>query len=1186
MFDSNIHSVSTEYHSFATNDFALESLGIASYSTSSLKRYLVDKPSDDVKDLFDNTTQTAYDALVGKTSVDSLSILVFNEENKVYEAKTGSDIFKTKSGTSVATDLPELLSKHNTNEWGIAIDEDVKQVVETIQGSYSGCITFHPSFSIKFGSNSQTRNPLVKVYLKPKSHSDTSRSLAQNGPPLISSVPKRPTGPKYGWQGTQNQPIGVYQNPSEGGNINPENGVAANLRLTYNPSIGEWESGTQQILARLLTDVGAAKIKDIPFDSIDDIAPDEFYNTESNYYMGQFEIGKALPISIEGGNPHMCGPNMTAIANDGNKKEKIQVVNRSPRSFKKGDVVMCSHIDGEWIIQGFDAGTTSVAPISLKLGKWSFAKFLADADSFFKDERYRSSNGRQYVQSVNGKQYEAYIRMRYYVSMFQGGGDNAAPAISNQSISSLSEMNNLNLIAKLNLYLPAAKPDQPYYVFDNADAVAAILSSLPTPSDYDFQPSKRYVQVTAFDQVGSHMGGTNQYNIIGRTNVSYSPDGAIDDNNLYQTNFPNFWGPIFTEGYSVQQAALLKKPRPMIPMNGSTRLGIERGSSFFVVSSDGTDILSATTEKNKTRDSNNFMFSNTRDAGLYQLPAEIGVNGSLSGNYSSPIESLDELAKLESPSKNLLDIYYNFFNSKKRYTWLASPSDSGNVYGLSSSQASKVQFSPLQLQYAAHAYKAFAPSNQTQYNRLRSGFFNTLTIGDTGGHLWGGLIPGNTSDGSVPTRGLAPFPLIGPDTVTNGEGPLGGPDLLPDSDSSSGDEKSNFVGIIVAKNKFGGGGSINFTTNQYFGLPKRVTSGGGQAGNVTVLPIGGGVAWVGPSNPSFTRGSPQWGSAEDRPNSFGTTALHVRIFDQWPDEQTIYDPRYFGVLHFNPLPIGMNIRTIRVDEGANPDLADWNPTKPLPKYARDVDQFDTSVDFRIPTYADPINQAMDNTPLPVGATVTREGSNGKAIRPVSEWRVNPIRRGQLLTGGGFRYYKRMIGLSDNCIIIDGGEGFSNDQEINLTKGAKCTVTVDGNGKITKVNFPGANHGEGFMPGDFSTSYKPPDSTVTLYGLRLTLNGGSKSASILFLNGFVYDKLAYDSCPLESTSGPIRLTLPSYRGEKATEGTNVSSVSLSPNRDGKYDAFYFFQNDILHTLLEPEAFVPGFHQYVNLEIGSS
>ena len=146
--------------------------------------------------------------------------------------------------------------------------------------------------------------------------------------------------------------------------------------------------------------------------------------------------------------------------------------------------------------------------------------------------------------------------------------------------------------------------------------------------------------------------------------------------------------------------------------------------------------------------------------------------------------------------------------------------------------------------------------------------------------------------------------------------------------------------------------------------------------------------------------------------------------------------------------------------------------------------------------------------------------------------------------------------------------------------------VGENGKMTKVTIKTENRGEGFVPSDFSGTYKAPNSTQTQYGLRLSLGGGSKSASILFLNGIVYDKLAYDACPLESTNGPVRLTLPSYRGEKATEGTNVSSVGLSPNRDGKYDAFYFFKNDILHTVLEPGAFIPGFHQYVKLEIGAS
>lgn len=1192
MFDSNIHSISTEYHSFNTDDFALKSLGIASYSISSIKRYLIDDPNDDVRDLFAESTASAYDALIGKTEgQEPLSILIFNKDTKTYDLKTGNDIFKTNSGTSVAADLSELLSKHNTNEWGIAVDDDVKEVIQNIQGSYSGCITFRPSFSIKFGSTTQNRTPLIKVYLKPKLQSDTTRSLAQNGPPLISATPKRPTGAKYGWQGTQEQPLGVYQNPSEGGNTNPANAVAGNLRLTYNSSIGEWESGTQQLLARLLTDVDAAKIKDIPFDSIDDIAPEEFYDPDSNYYMGQFAIGKALPISVEGGNPHMCGPNMTAASNDGNKKEKIQVVNRSPRGFKKGDVVVCSHIDGEWIIQGFDAGTTSVSPVTLKLGKWFFGKYIVDSDSFFKDSRYRSSAGKEYFQTVNGRQYEGYIRNKYYISMFELGGDGAVPPIQTEAIKKLSEMNDLKQIAKLNLYSPSPKSDQPYYVFDNTDELLAIASDIPSKDDYDFQTSKRYVQVTAFDQVGSHMGGTNQFNIIGRTNVTYSPDGNTSAD-LQQTELPNFWGPIFTEGYSTQQSSLLKKPRNMAPMNGSTRLGIRFGDPFFVVASDGSEILSTSTDKNKTLNPTNFMFANTKDAGLYQLPAEIGVNGSLSGNYSSPIESLDELARLETPNSNLLDVYYGFFNSFKRYTWLANIADSGNIYGLQPAQGSKIQFSPLQLQYAVHAYKASNASDQPKYNALRAQFFNTLTTGDTGGHLWGGLLNENPGQGYVPTRGLAPFPMIGPDTVTNGDGPIGGPDLLPDSDAVSTDEKSNFVGIIIAKNKFSGGGSINFTTSQYFGLPKVQQVAGGQGGGVTILPIGGGIGWVGPSNPSFTYGYPQWGSAEDNPSSFGTTSLHARVFDQWPDEQTIYDPRYFGVLHFNPLPLGGQVKSLTLDYFENPDLTNWDSSKPLPKYPRYVDQIESAVDFRVPTYAIPSNSinsvSLDNTVIPTGAIIDKNGCNNIAIRPTSEWRVNPIRRGQLLTGGGFRYYKRVIGLSaSNNIIINGGEGFSVSQEVSLVKGAKCIITSVGDkGDITGLIILDKDRGDGFTPNDFAGEYKPKDSNSTYYGLRLTLNGGSKAASVLFRNGIVYDKLAFDACPLESTNGPVRLTLPSYRGEKATEGTYVSSIGLSPNKDGKYDAFYFFHNDILHTALDQDAFIPGFNQYVKLEIGSS
>ena len=1204
MFDSNMYNRSTEYHSYLTDDFSLQSIGMSSYTKISMSGYL-DANNPDIREFFGNNIDQARQSLLGLASdlTEQLSILKFNPTTKEYELKQGNEIFQTDNGTSVATSLDDLLSKHNINEWGITTDDDLTQVIKNIQSSYSGCITFRPSFTI--APLSQTRTPLVKLYLKSKNNADTSRVLAQNNPPIIAAVPKRPTGASYGWQGTQNQPVGVYQKPSEGGNSNPANTVAAPIRLTYNSTIGEWESGTQQILARLLTDIDPAPLKPIP-DDIDSIDPSDFYTAESDYYLSQFTIGKALPLSLENANPHKCGPNMTAISNGGNKKEKIQVVNRAPRSFKKGDVVICNHIDGEWIINGFDAGTVTTPKANLKIGKWSFTKLLANADSFFKDDRCYTSGGAdpQYNTNISPDRYETICRKKFYAHMHAGGGDSAAPAISNASISSLSNLNDLNRIARLNLHTPSAKPDLPYYVFDKIDEAVALLSPLVTKQEYDFKPSQKYVQATIFDQLGTHMGGLRDYNLIGRTNASIAPNGGADNLFEYQSQIPHFWGPVFPDGYSSQQTEKLKTARPMISLTGSPRLGYARdnGTSFLISENlDGSDVLSASTAKNKTLDNKNFMFSDTRDGNLLQLPAEVGTNGSLSGNYASPIESLATLMSIEN-SPNIIDGYASYFNNKSRYVWLANAADSGDIYGLSPIQPGKIQFSPLQLELATHAYLQTNPEAQgsDNYARLSNSFYSYLASDvdkDLVNGTWGDLLFRNSDY----------FPKMGPDTFINGDGPLGGPDLLPDSDSSSGDEKSNFVGIIAAKNKFSAKNAITFTTKQYFGLPKVKQAAGGQLGGLTILPIGGGIGWIGPSNPSFTYGYPQWGSSEDSYDSFGTTALHVRIFDQWPDEQTIYDPRYFSVLHFNPLPMGSNVKSIIVDNGITFDDNTWTPDKGVDsvRYKRSVDQIENSaVDFRIPTYAHPTDVSIDNTPIPTGSIVTKDGVGGKAMRKPSEWRVNPIRRGQLLTKGGFRYYKRVVGVDVGvsipvsesfASIASRGKGFTVGQKIT-TADKKIEIqvySVNQEGGITA--FLVNDKGEGLSVTDFKPSHKiKPDATSTEFttnGYKINISGqngdSGSGAALVFKQGLVYDKLQYDPCPLESTNGPIRLTMSSNRGESAVEGEYTATVGLSSenNSSGKYDAFYFFHNDILHTLLAPGIFAPGYGQYVALEISA-
>jgi hypothetical protein len=127
------------------------------------------------------------------------------------------------------------------------------------------------------------------------------------------------------------------------------------------------------------------------------------------------------------------------------------------------------------------------------------------------------------------------------------------------------------------------------------------------------------------------------------------------------------------------------------------------------------------------------------------------------------------------------------------------------------------------------------------------------------------------------------------------------------------------VGVIAAKVKFTTqpGATVNFVTKQYSGLTPTYQVAGGGGGSVGILNMGGGIAIVlqDPFTGAKQYSLKNWGSIGDSYTDFGTTALYVRIFDQWPDEQTIYDGRYFSVLHFNPDQLGYNVQSSIKDVG-------------------------------------------------------------------------------------------------------------------------------------------------------------------------------------------------------------------------------------------------------------------------------
>jgi hypothetical protein len=712
-------------------------------------------------------------------------------------------------------------------------------------------------------------------------------------------------------------------------------------------------------------------------------------------------------------------------------------------------------------------------------------------------------------------------------------------------------------------------------------------------------PNKNYFVSTIFDQLGSHMGGNaGDTNFIQKTNASNTTGDTLQ---LDGSRFPFFWGPVFPDGYQSQDVSRVKN------YASKQNLTIDNFDSKY---------FSQPTQINPFKLGNAFLNSAIDmflpdDTNVKELPAEVGILSS--GN---PIEKMSYIISNTSESVNLLSLMDA--TTHDRFAWLGA---SGvDLYGMKPISPNKIQFSPLQAEFAAHAdeYSKYAvrPNNfdRNFYDSARSLLKPDARIP---ANFWGKMFNrhlGNNTSTSYPTcdsynQGLVvnqsfqnvPYDCYIKSIPTSK--PIGTPALFSDTNSQY--AGANLVGVIAAKNRFKrkNGGKLTISLQQNFGLVSYKTISGGQVDPVSWV----GVLLGGSSNALRQNSNPQWGSDNsDRYDSFGTTALHVRVFDAWPKEQTFHDARYFSVLHFNPgIPfskpetedVGDDYETLagkhkdsftKWFDSTNEQYYHKVPPSTF-NYKRRIDKTKYSVDFRVPTYADLPGQsppdlddqeAQDNKVIPVGALIGKDDF----IRPEAEWRVNTIRRGQLLTKGGFRYFQSVIGLSKTgSEIIEAGLGFSDNQIVTLAKGIKLKLKVT-EGKITGFEFDKDDddneyRGVGFLPSDFSRTEKINNVDKTGYFLKIP---GPQQAEIYFPKGIVYSILKKDAGPQERC--PItRLSSSSARGEGVIENTQTTSLDIEANTSGEYDAFYHFHNDITHTLMFSYAQVPGFYQYVIMNI---
>ena len=1186
-FEINLYSNKQEYYRFSTDDFALLELGIGNYNISSITNLFSVKEDDfsqikpmnpNVKEFFSNQSgKEIIDKLIGFNSQEDMAIMEFDIESKTFkETKSFNEIkkldinkYKSDKFTPPAeNDIKLFLKKWDQIQKGYETDVKIvngyKAIAYKIQNSVSGCILFEADLTIL----GQNRKSKIKLHLLDNADAASDRGISFNGSPFFSAPPVTPYGLTYSQGNTNSAPIGQYV----GGNNNPTDAVAGQMDMTFDPSTGKWQSGTHQMLVRLVDDIGIADVPELTASELLALGREEIYDNgpESPGYMGNFTKGKAVPLSSENGNPHMFGPDFKDGCEAGNKVV-VTVINRLNQAYKAGSVVVVSRLTGDngaWTIisPGTDGGAKSK---KILFGNFEYQRWIIPLSRYFSAP---GTNAKITPSLVSSR-----IRDEFYSTLTYD--------LDNDNIANVGQL--LSLLTKMNRSVVLAGIDP------NSEKIIENIYSAykSTPR---IAPNKWIIQdnLSAYDYVNLF---NNDYvypheileerkilprNIIRKSSRLYGILIGASEGAVSSMEVPAFWGMLFPDGYKVDQCAKFKEITKKVTfLTGGKPLG------------EGTDVpgdpnlseLScfATLCFPDLKDNiKNILFINQQAGNLLSVPYIKDKIRKSGGLISKPTALSWNTQSLKN--------YISFESSESPYIYnrlLPSVIDT-TIHTLEPVIPNRLQFSPLSIE----GLYANSTLNNTEFSRIKTSLSflgDKISIGRYEVSILDSLIANGpfyglnqftaadeNDEGNIYPRESLVYSKVFSSNSIRHSSPRGvlfsSKPIIPNSRLFGGGQpRVPAIPVLTCKSTISTSSqSLAFTTDQYFGEVPKQTVGGGQPGIVPVLPgIGGGLSWNTPASPISVSSFPQWGDSNrtDDIDSLGTTALHIRVFEAWPVNQTIFLGMLYTPLHFNPSTT-LYKKVVSYSEDGVASIANELDSNNKPIEAR------STVDFQIPTY-------KDQSIIQAGSDVNKD-----LVAPISDWKWSKCRRSQLLTGGGFVYLKPVFAVSSCDIDTNNpGSGYVNGTIFTFPDGSTYKVTSLGeNNKITVGKF-NHNYDDDFLlktdvPGLLSLNVSPTKSESSGTGAKFILK-----FTVAFKIG--YDKPPQEIAPITRISRSSNgNAYPNSNGDGPADGVLTTSISLENSNTNNYDVFYFFHNDPTHHTIEDSA---SFHrpqaQYVISEI---
>lgn len=1001
---------------------------------------------------------------------------------------------------------------------------------------------------------------------------DTSRTITI-AQPLIVAPKKDATGRTYlHKEDGKVQPLSLTPNPAQS--------VAAPIGMVWNEYDNSWESGTQQILAMISTNILPATyptLEKVLTQSTDELA------RPTNTFI--FPTGKAIPISMQNGNPLQWGPDYLKpepCRGDFNDKVELVVQNSSLKTWVSGEVAMLQKINGVWIPSEIARPSEDPVYDTPVSAKWDFMYLMTNAHHFF-----RTRTGDTAANLFTYQQYEDAFYKKYYEI-----------------------------------------PNFPGYT--------KVANSYFQVTSFDFMGPN----------IG---GLRNNAHALACTHFEIDPtDTPLENNGQYVNGDASapFFGCIFPDGYNTNGKYDEYNTNNHVQINPRTSSTRESGVFFIKIPKD-KKIFENINANIGTANAGGMFINN--DSSLKHLPADIALNGSPSGINGCPIKNIEHFSLFDddnTPNK-LKDKIRNYFSSYGNGNWLYRDNNElDSAFDFKPINQYRIQFRPLKLElyanfehqnidsanskYNSNEYGEFgaqcwkivndneSPVSLTAYqrnlfNNTNFNFgFNSL-LGET-------ILPGSIYKGlgynisAFTTQPYSNFNPLPPDTAKFSRYWWGNFRKW----TLEGPRPAGAVGIIGANCTIVANSKINFSTQNYIGVGSMFNIAEG-----SFDPI---LDFLGiPRTPW----EPAWGGyGGDNYNALQTTQLFARVFQAWPRHLTIYDPRFFAVHHFND---GVGLCS---DTNSNVDLP--NPTSPCPekelyfkgskvttippsfeiKYPDGyywVDKTLTSVDMKIPTFykSDGKSSIVDLRDR-VYFDQAMRASETYLWRYFAHWAIDPQRRGKLLP---YNLKARTICLPDknenvkswvkdeslpaevstldfDIIILDQGKGYKSGDTFTVSGGSGKSVNyilelteecTDQSGAIKKFIIKSSDYTYGYSTNDFlsiqdvlaARNDKNKITSTSIKIVPLSVRGtGFKGG---FIRGIIYDVDFTDQKPKEA--GDIQLikltpNSPSYFFTGSTKfidpvsdsvEQSINIVNKSP--DGKYDIFLHFHNDISHTAMK-------------------